>query len=209
MKLILLCLLLLVGCVDKKPTPAPAPAPAPTPKPTTPSKPVTLKFAWDHEYNDWFLVEAIKKHGKNLLSVRPRDWKNYIDVYPTTEKELIKFWGNILVTMSYYESKWDGSKKYKENFRDRSGKYIYSRGLFQLGLESGLGYDCPFKTAQDIHNDSKNIECAVRILDRWVGRDKVIASGNPYRGGARYWAVLRGHREYTKKSLKAIQSANR
>lgn len=201
----LLVLLFLVSCTNQEPPTTTAPQP----------KPVINKFKWNHEYNDHFLIKSIKEHGKSLLTVKPKDWNQYISVWPTTEQGLINFWGNILVEMAYWESKWDGSKKYKENFKDRNGKYIYSRGLFQLSLESGLGYKCPFRNNQDIHVDSKNIECAVRILDRWVGRDKVISGKyraglkTRYLGGARYWAVLRGHRDYTVKSLNAVKAANK
>ena len=200
LSVVLLCLFF-VSCSKNELPPAPKPAPIQASKP--------LKFEWGHEYNDWFLVKAIKNHGQALLTKRPKDWKEYIDVWPSSEKELMRFWGNILVKMAYFESKWHGSKSYKENFKDRNGKYIYSRGLFQLSLESGLGYKCPFRNSSDVHVDSKNIECAVRILNRWVDRDGVIAGKNPWRGGARYWAVLRDHREYTRKAMKAIKQANR
>ena len=214
---ILLILSILVISCEKEPVkpiqvePVQVEEPGPVIVTQEPVKPVYVhKFEWNHEYNDYFLVEAIKKHGPALLNKIPKDYKSYIKTWPKNEPELINFWGNILVKMAYYESKWKGSSKYQENFSDRNGNKIWSRGLFQLSIESGKGYKCDFKKESDLHVDSKNIECAVIILNRWVDRDGVIAGkvSRKWKGGARYWAVLRGFNTYTRKALNDIKNAN-
>lgn len=199
--LILLTALLLVSCNDETPS-----------KPSTPVvvEP-SVQYAWNNKVWDKHLEDAIKYHGLGMLTVIPKDWNDFIDVWPSNQAGLVKFYGKILVEMSKWESKWNTETSYKENFKDRNGKYIYSRGLFQLSIESGRGYKCDIPTAKSLHEPKTNITCAVRILNRWVTEDNVISgkSGTKWRGGARYWAVLRGHTKYTIKALKAIKLANR
>jgi hypothetical protein len=181
-------------------------------KPEPPSKPIKYKYAWENVGYDKMLDEAIQAHGSVLLSTQPKDWKDYIDEWPDNTDDLIKFWGNILVKMAYYESGWDTKKKYQENFDDRFGNRIWSRGLLQLSIESGRGYNCIIPNEQALHDPKTNLDCGVIILTRWVSRDKVISdktSLGKWRGGARYWAVLRGNTQYTKKALSEIKSANR
>lgn len=211
MRNFLVCLfmvVMVVACNQKTEPPADPPAGDVTVEPApSPSK---YEFRWDSPEKTKVLVRSIQD-AKFLMTVKPKDWQEYTDKWPENTRELIQFWGNILVEISYYESKWDGSKSYKEAFRNSQGERIYSRGLFQLSRESGRGYGCSFFEEADLHKDHLNISCAVVILDRWVGRDKVIDGGysGNWKGGARYWAVLRGFNSYTKKALKGIKDANK
>lgn len=175
-------------------------------KPVEPEQNFGYTFDWGNLEWDRHLVDQIK--NSKLVTAIPKDREEY---FYSSAKDPIEFWGKLLVKMSYYESKWIPSKKYLENFKDRNGRRIYSRGLFQLSLESGRGYGCPFHSEADIHKPKNNITCAVKILERWVVRDGVIRGrfGSKWRGGARYWAVLRGTRKYTKISLNGIKNANK
>lgn len=199
MKKILILILVLCSC-----TQAPQKAPEPSePQPMPTQEQESPSFSWANPDWDQMLLKAIGE--SELMTARPKDLNEF-----GVMKDPKVFWGKILVTMSYWESKWKPDAKYQESFRDRSGKRIWSRGLFQLSLESGLGYKCPFRNQEDLHDPERNIKCAVLILERWVTRDNRIAGkeSGSWRGGARYWAVLRGSREYTKNSLKAIKEAN-
>tara|TARA_Y100000310_G_scaffold243676_1_gene248221 strand:- start:6409 stop:7041 length:633 start_codon:yes stop_codon:yes gene_type:complete len=209
MKKILLLMFILLGCAQ---APQTGPGPSkPEPMPTQGEE--TQGFSWANPDWDKTLVEAIE--SSKLIGAEPKDLSEF-----GVKKDPVKFWGNILVTMSFWESKWKPDAKYQESFRDRNGKRIWSRGLFQLSIESSLGYKCPFKKESDLHDPHLNIKCAVMILERWVTRDKYIAnngkksleclrSGSPwYCGGARYWSVLRGSRDYTSKALRAIKEVN-
>ncbi|MCK5608315.1 hypothetical protein KAR91_40915 [Candidatus Pacearchaeota archaeon] len=213
-KLLILTLLLCISCNDKKPETKPVVKPTPMN--------TSYKFKWKHEYNDYFLINAIKTYGAALLTKKPSDWKDYIDVYPTTQDGLITFWGNIMVEMALWESNWDSSiSSLEEDYFKRTGIKIFSRGLFQMSIESARAYKkCKplLASVADLHVDSKNIKCAVIILNHLFDKDGVITkkvrggflnTKTYWRGGARYWAVLRGTKTYTKKALKAIKGANR
>lgn len=212
--ILILCLLFLASCNENKP-----------PVETKPTEPVVIttpsySFKWDNEERTKLLIEAIKKirpaHNKvtenfSLIDMKPSDWHDYIDVWPLTKEGVAKFWGNILVTMAKYESNWNSETKYQESFRDNNGNRIWSRGLFQLSIESGRGYGCDIKTDTDLHKDKVNIDCAVQILAYWVKRDAVFRNySSGWRGAARYWAVVRGtSSQHTKDALAAIKKANR
>lgn len=170
------------------------------------------KMHWDHKnttYRHWTrnAIMAVKSLGHNILTVIPKDIDNYCPKYKDLEMSArVHFWAYLLSVMAKKESNFKPESTYKENFKDRKGSYITSRGLLQISIESGLGYKCPFKTEQDIHDPAKNLKCGVMILDRWVKQDKVIAGkvSNEWRGGSRYWAVLRkgSSHEYIKKVMK-------
>jgi len=165
---------------------------------------------WGNSQYDTYLSDAIDKYGSSLMTVKPDDWQEFTQVWPDNKEDLKRFWFNVIMEMAYWESNYKTDVKYQENFKDKNGNYIYSRGLLQLSIESGKGYDCPFKIESDIHNPKLNLECGVIILDRWVGRDKRIAGleiGN-WKGGARYWSVLRGISERGKLALKSIKGIN-
>ena len=182
---------------------------ASTPSPTKGSE---LSFAWNRKDWDVYLVNAIKDHG--LIGKKPSDWERYINVWPTSEQGQIKFWGNILTTMAKYESNWDPKRQYKENFKSSSnGKYVISRGLFQISKSSSSQkrYGCKWESESELHEPAKNIDCSVRIFAYWIKTDGVIrAYKSGWRGPARYWSVLRGTASaHTKKAYAAIKAANR
>ena len=197
----------LAGCeVEQKPE---------SKKPVIVAKDKVYSFAWESKSYTNQLVNSIKESA--LMTAKPKDLKDF----GYTGQDPIEFWGNIMVKMSYYESRWKTDTKYQESFNDRSGERIYSRGLFQLSLESSKGYPkCQMKTKEDFHIAEKNINCAVAIMEKWVVRDGVIrAKVKPpvnaskwdkgWRGGARYWSVIRGtHSSHTKNALSAIMRAN-
>lgn len=221
----LVLLLLLVGCSNKV-----VDKPVDDKKPVVEDEKISPIFRWNNSEYDEALVRSILKVRKPIRYVKkshalvdllPKDWKDFVDRKPTTEAQMVDFWGNILVEMSYWESKWKTNAKYTEAFRSsRTGKNVVSRGLFQMSLSSSNAYGCGWKTEQEIHDKPlKAIDCAVATLAYWIVRDGCLAcKGNKdpnnkwdsgHRGGGRYWAVFRGHRDYTRKSLKALKNANR
>jgi len=162
------------------------------------SKTTTSTFAWNNSSWDSYLVDALKK--SNLISLKPEDASEF-----GTNKDAIIFWGNILVEMAKWESSWKPETEYKESFG------VWSRGLFQLSLSDKNNYSgITFTSEEDVHDPKKNIEAAVIILDKLVTKDNRIAGkvSNAWKGGARYWSVLRGDRDYTAKALLAIKNAN-
>ncbi len=158
------------------------------------------QFDWDGKHGDselWneFSYKAMADLGSDLLENEPADIKTFCPAYENLNKEgQVMFWISLVAAMTRYESSFNPATSYQENFKDQNGEYIVSRGLLQLSIESGRGYGCPLESALSLHDPETNLRCGIRILNRWVGRDGLItgkSSSGSWRGGARYWAVLR------------------
>lgn len=115
-------------------------------------------------------------------------------------------WVYLLAAMAKYESSYKPETTYKENFKNDKGEYVISTGLFQLSYESVGGYGYKVTTEQ-LKDPFLNIEIAIKILEKWVVSDGYIAGNgqSPYKGGARYWSVLRasGKLEQVKSTYKS------
>ena len=139
--------------------------------------------------------EAIERYGAALLSVTPRDIEEWCPSFAEQDKEERKaFWAYLMSSLMKYESNYDPSVTYLEPFRDANGKRVVSRGLLQLSKESSNGYGCGIVDPQELHNPKTNLVCAVRIMNRWIERDKAIqfkTSANKWHGLARYWSPFR------------------
>jgi hypothetical protein len=132
--------------------------------------------------------------GRSLLEVEASDATTFCPRYPSLSYAQKKqVWTFFISAIVRFESNFDPKLYYEESFRDSTGARVVSRGLLQLSLESSNGYSCGFRTAQEIHDPFLNLSCGIKILNRWVGRDKRFAGGSrgAWRGGARYWSVLR------------------
>ncbi len=115
---------------------------------------------------------------------------NYAKLGQTERKY---FWIALLAAMARFESNHRPEVKYTEAFTDSTGRRVISRGLLQLSYESARGYKCPIQSGQDLHDAKINLQCGLRIIERWVDRDGVISGkwSGKWKGGARYWSVLR------------------
>jgi hypothetical protein len=199
--------------VPKPPAPVPAPTPVPTPAPV-PAPVVNTSDAtplWEGKVagsRDWsnHLYSELDRLGQDLLDVIPADTATFCPKYKNLNYEQRKkYWIYIISAMAKFESGFKTDTSYTEDFNDSSGANVVSRGLLQISIESSKGYDCGMATAKELHDPLKNLSCGVRILDRWVGRDGRIGGkiDSKWRGGARYWSVLR---EGDKTSYKSIVS---
>ncbi len=137
--------------------------------------------------------DAIHTYGQDMLHVsRLKDAKYYCPRFSKLSvSERLQVFTTLISQIAKYESAYKTNAKYTENLKDRFGNYVVSRGLLQLSIESANGYGCRIKNAIELHNPKTNLECGVRILNKWVSRDRYIGTGS--RGGARYWATLRNH----------------
>lgn len=149
-------------------------------------------------------ARAIDAYGASLLSIVPADISQFCPNYPVDPVERKAFWIYFISTLAYEESKLNPENVYTESFKGSNHKRVKSRGLLQLSLESSQAYDCGFRNEQEIHDSEKNLTCGVKILNQWIGYDKRITGKvqKIWRGGARYWGVLRN------KSLARIKKAN-
>ncbi len=153
-----------------------------------------------------FVNRELDLNGQNLLDVIPADRNLFCANYSNlSEQQRKAYWVFLISSMVRFESNFNPSASYTEGFDDAQGNAVVSRGLLQLSIESGNSYGCQFKSAQEVHDPLKNLSCGVKILNRWLGRDGRIAGkvDSKWRGGARYWSVLR---EGDKTSYKSILS---
>lgn len=178
---------------------APQPPIGEVPIEEIPVEKIWPKFDWDNQHRDtpiWneYTYAAIEDHGQMLTTTVPEDIENFCPKYrglDTIDQKM--FWISLVAAMSRFESGFNPDISYKENFTDQNGNFVISRGLLQLSIESARGYSCDLTQAEDLHNPEVNLSCTIRILDRWIGRDKYISNkvSGSWRGGARYWSVLR------------------
>lgn len=211
MKFLIFALLFLVGCSQ-------------VPAPDVPSKtdqlennghvvpdPQTSYVAdWPNPAWSQMAAKALKELGGDLLKITPVDidyYCNQVDpreAWARTDK--IAFWVMQISALARFESGFNPSTSYQEDFRDQQGNYVISRGLLQLSQESANGYGCNITNAQQLHDPETNIRCGVRILNRWVARDKAIASSEaPWKGAARYWSPFRSAEKKAAMRLKTRQ----
>lgn len=191
------------GSQGTLPTPMPTTTPSPTPVVSpTPSTEVDLKDLtplWEAKMADgkkWsdYVESKLDTLGTDLLDVIPADRTLFCPKYANLSYAQRKqYWTFMMSAMAKFESSFNTNATYTESFADSSGNKVVSRGLLQISIESGNGYGCGLKTAQDLHDPLINLACGIRILNRWVARDARIAGqvDGTWRGGARYWAVLR------------------
>ncbi len=180
------------------PTPTPTPAPSPTPTPTPPPT-SSVKPLWESQNangKEWttHVFNQLDSIGSNLLDIDPTDASEFCPRYSqfaTSQKK--EFWSYLLSAMAKYESSFNPNTTYREAFKDAKGNQVISRGLLQLSIESSQAYGCGIKDPLELHDPYVNLSCGIRILNRWMGRDERIAGkvDGAWRGGARYWSVLR------------------
>jgi hypothetical protein len=189
----LLLVLFLVACsqtqVQNPPT-----TPSEPPVVVVPGEPSTIKSLWPNKELDSMAKKAIITHGTVILSKLPTDYVNWCPKfkdYSTVEK--LDYWSAAISVMSKYESNFRTGLTYKEPFTDQTGKNVISRGLLQVSIESCRGYGMKLNNAEELHQPEKNLECGVRIINRWLERDsRYIGKENQsWRGSSRYWSVLK------------------
>lgn len=156
------------------------PATATAPSTSTQLKSLFPNQAWtDHALKT---VRASK-----LANAKPSDGRDFFSKGMSPEN-----WVHLLAAMAKYESGFDPRQTFTEKFTNSKGEKVVSTGLLQLSYESVAGYGFKVST-DDLKDPYLNITIALKILEKWVLDDGVIASKkSPWRGGARYWSVLRG-----------------
>lgn len=155
------------------------------------------------------LKSSIRTHGQQMLNTVPSDIGQYCSNYSRlNQNQRVDFWATLMTEMVRYESNFQTHLTHRESFRDSTGNYVISTGLFQISRESSRAYGCPINGQSDLMDPNKNMDCSVRILNRWVGRDRVITNGRN-RGGGRYWAVLRSSTSYGRNALSSMRNATR
>lgn len=184
------------------------------------------KAAWPNE--EWTKLAKVAVTQHIDVTQEIKDAETYCFNFKTLSKDKKEnFFVSLISIMSKYESDFDPSTVYRECNKNKcvygtciKTKYGYcmegskldegiaiSRGLLQMSIESAKAYGCPITSPKELHDPKINIDCAARILGRWIGKDKRISGIGPgeWKGGARYWSVLRS----TNSSHPKIQSWTR
>lgn len=150
------------------------------------------------------IYRELPQLGPDLLSANPVDAKIFCPNYKNlSESERKQFWAFFISSMVKFESDFDPNEAYVEGFRDSKNRRVVSRGLLQISIESSHGYRCGFTNEKELHVATKNLSCGIKILNHWMKRDQRIASraGLSWKGGARYWSVLRQARKTSYMSI--------
>jgi hypothetical protein len=171
----LIIALALVGCT-KVPVPAPV---------VIEMKPVPFTGFWPKQEWSDLTAKQLDKFGSNLLTFFPKDADEWCMGKYHTPKH---FYVALISAMSKFESSWNPNTMYVEGFKDQKGVNVVSAGLLQVSQESCKGYG----TIADTHklkDPATNLECTVRILNKWVKQDGYI--GKDKLGAGRYWSVMR------------------
>lgn len=141
-----------------------------------------------------YVYHRIDEISVPMVESIPDDVTSFCPNYKNLSYEQTKnFWVYLLSAMSRFESNHNPTLSYKEAFNDAHGNPVISRGLLQISKESANGYKCNIKDEQELHDPYINLSCGLLIIQKWVTTDKVISGkvSGKWRGGARYWAVLR------------------
>ena len=167
------------------------------PQPTAPQRKVAADWERVASQNGvWsdFVFNALIMDYQPLLRVDFERAESFCaNFYDLTLVERANFYLLLLGAISRFESNHRPQTSFRENFKDSRGQYVISRGLLQISFESARGYRCPIRRDPDLHDPLINLDCGLRILDRWVRTDQTLSRRDPrgWRGAARYWAVLR------------------
>lgn len=179
---------------------APSPAPVSSVPTNDPSALTALPVAqWDSRPagRDWtrFALGGVDSLAQALLATVPSDVGAYCPRYAQANPaDRRAFWVGLMSALARFESDFDPSVEFTEpNIFDVQGNRVVSRGLLQISRESANGYGCGITNELQLHDPATNLTCAVRIMNRLVARDGVIAStASPWRGMAAYWRPFRG-----------------
>ena len=153
-----------------------------------------INLSWEdnsHPMRRQWTQQLVTSVQQSKSTARPRKSKR---IHPRLQRALPrrtnKFWCELLVAMSKFESSWRPNEVYQEDDGQDSV------GLFQLSIGDQNNYHLtpPAHSEQDLKDPFLNIQWAVSILAHWTAHDGLIATGiaGDNRGGARYWSVLRG-----------------
>lgn len=184
---------------------------------------------------------------KEKLSVAAKEFEplqtSYLPFCAKTPKDLNLFYTTLFYEMIRHESGFKNEEAYYECAKAKcyysagcfedpirgfcritsskfDGGFAVSRGLFQLSVSSVRGLGCKdyIENSQDLHNEDKNIKCAMTIAKNYFQQDKMV-TGNidgKWKGLSRYWSVLRPtfdgkeRKSYTSigNALKKIEGCN-
>lgn len=161
-----------------------------------------FEAAWDGtegtENFTRYTVSALNKYGESLLDPKHKmkadGYSRYCSKYNRlTKLERKKFWVRFISGLSFLESSFDPTESNGD-----------IKGLLQMDLKSVNNniYKCNLKKESDLYKAELNINCAVKIMNSWIKRDRRIYGFEKYTsdegkpktrwfGVGRYWSPIR------------------
>jgi hypothetical protein len=185
-------------------------------------KSVEYRGAWDYKHSygrDWTrlsvdrLWNANTKYllGMGFLEKNPDKMNEFADDFGSKSIQgKIQIYNSILSCLARYESNYKPETKYTESFKEKdepNSPYVVSTGIMQVSKLSCQGYKTPIKIGHQLHGAFENLDCASRIIAKWVNTDNALYGFNtcektvngkkvkyackPFKGMSRYWSPFR------------------
>ena len=181
----------------------------------------------DSSWTIW-AIDRIGSHPE-LVKANPSDIQEFCPKFKSLDNDhRILFYAHLLAKMAKYESNYNPKASYvecssKSSTYGSSGKWFasrgqycipgskleggvaISRGLFQMSVDSANAYGCGIESPSDLEKPDIAIECAVKVLNRFVpaprmNEGKVRGHGRlagkvdgVWKGAAAYWSVMRSN----------------
>lgn len=142
------------------------------------------KMRWDHvpEAASWTnaALVSVEKYDSKLAAQVPDDIKTWCPGYESASMEDRRaFWVGVLSAVAKYESGYNARAA-------GAGRYF---GLMQISTTTARAYRCEANTGSELKSGAANLDCAIKIIARQVGRDGMV-SGKGNRGVARDWGPM-------------------
>lgn len=142
------------------------------------------KMSWDHvpEAAKWTnaALVSVEKYDSKLAAQVPDDIKTWCPGYETASMDDRRaFWVGVMSAVAKYESGYNAKAA-------GAGRYF---GLMQISTQTARAYRCEANTGKELKSGAANLDCAVKIIARQVGRDGMV-SGKGNRGVARDWGPM-------------------
>lgn len=151
-----------------------------------------VKLSWEVNHPEraaW--SQAIQANVNENLALfdKAQDTDKFASGYALfTKEKKLKFWGELILSVMYFESGYNPKSVYHEP----APLNVDSIGLLQLSY--GDKY-CPKSKAEgDLQDPIVNIKCGVKIMANLIDKYGAISTpGN--KGAAAYWSTLRESRK--------------
>ncbi|OYU40129.1 MAG: lytic transglycosylase [Pseudorhodobacter sp. PARRP1] len=145
---------------------------------------VLPKMRWDHvpEAANWTnaALVSVEKYDSKLAARVPGDIETWCPGYKTASMDDRRaFWVGVMSAVAKYESGYNARAA-------GAGRYY---GLMQISTQTANAYACEANTGSELKSGAANLDCAVKIIARQVGRDGMV-SGKGNRGVARDWGPM-------------------
>ncbi|SLN27590.1 Transglycosylase SLT domain protein [Pseudoruegeria aquimaris] len=128
-------------------------------------------------------IAALLEDAPTLLAMVPADTDTWCPAYPENgPEERAAFWAGVLSALAKHESTWNPKAA------GGGGRWL---GLVQIAPKSANYYGCGLNRSE-LFVGTKNLECAVKIMERQVPKGGVVSgTKSPWPGMARDWAPFR------------------